>query len=115
MSSTQNRCKDLICFSPFLYKMRNKAERFFNKAKQFRRAADRYDKPAGNYLAALKLVSIRIRLPGEESTPWYWQRIQADYHTDNEAGKIQTLPAPASLPRRVLKKRSCNPGLNGYG
>lgn len=43
--------------------------RFFNKAKQFRRIATRYDKLAENYLAALKLVSIRIWLRGNESTP----------------------------------------------
>lgn len=52
--------KDPICFSPFLYKARNLIERFFNKAKQFRRIATRYDKLAENYLAALKLVAIRI-------------------------------------------------------
>jgi transposase len=61
--------KDPICFSPFLYKARNLVERFFNKAKQFRRIATRYDKLAENYLAALKLVSIRIWLRGNESTP----------------------------------------------
>ncbi|MER8824832.1 IS5 family transposase [Mesorhizobium sp. M0991] len=60
--------KDPICFSPFLYKARNLVERFFNKAKQFRRVATRYDKLAENYLAALKLVSIRIWLRGNEST-----------------------------------------------
>ncbi|ESY97721.1 transposase IS298 [Mesorhizobium sp. LNHC209A00] len=60
--------KDPICFSPFLYKARNLVERFFNKAKQFRRIATRYDKLAENYLAALKLVSIRIWLRGNEST-----------------------------------------------
>lgn len=60
--------KDPICFSPFLYKARNLVERFFNKAKQFRRIATRYDKLAENYLAALKLVAIRIWLRGNEST-----------------------------------------------
>lgn len=44
--------KDPICFSPFLYKERNLVERFFNKAKQFRRIATPYDKLAENYLAA---------------------------------------------------------------
>lgn len=53
-----------MCFSPFLYKARNLVERFFNKAKQFRRIATRYDKLAENYLAALKLVAIRIWLRG---------------------------------------------------
>jgi transposase len=60
--------KDPICFSPFLYKARNLVERFFNKAKQFRRIATRYDKLAENYLAALKLVSVRIWLRCNEST-----------------------------------------------
>lgn len=67
ISPKANR-KDPICFSPFLYKARNFVERFFNKAKQFRRIATRYDKLAENYLAALKLVAIRIWLRGNEST-----------------------------------------------
>jgi transposase len=57
-----------ICFSPFLYKARNLVKRFFNKAKRFRRIATRHDKLAENYLAALKLVAIRIWLHGNEST-----------------------------------------------
>lgn len=60
--------KEPICFSPFLYKARNLVERFFYKAKQFRRIATRYDKLAENYLAALKLVAIRLWLRGNEST-----------------------------------------------
>lgn len=60
--------KDAICFSPFLYKARNLIERFFNKAKQFRRIATRYDKLAENYPAALKLVAVRIWLRAYEST-----------------------------------------------
>ncbi|WP_352814331.1 transposase [Mesorhizobium sp. M0207] len=53
---------------PFLYKARNLIERFFNKAKQFRRIATRYDKLAENFLAALKLVAIRIWPRSYEST-----------------------------------------------
>jgi transposase len=34
--------------------------RFFNKTKQCRRIATRYDKLAANYLAFIKLVSIRL-------------------------------------------------------
>jgi transposase len=56
------------CFSPSLYKARNLVERFFNKAKQSRRIATRYDKLAENDLAALELVAIRIWLHGNEST-----------------------------------------------
>ncbi len=65
---TVNR-REPICFSPFLYKARNLIERFFDKAKQFRRIATRYDKLAENYLAALKLVAVRIWLRGNESKP----------------------------------------------
>ena len=61
--------KDPICFSPYLYRARNLVERFFNKIKQCRRVATRYDKLAANYLAFIKLASIRIWLRANESTP----------------------------------------------
>jgi len=64
----QNR-KEPICFSPYLYRARNFVERFFNKIKQCRRVATRYDKLAANYLAFIKLASIRIWLRAYESTP----------------------------------------------
>jgi transposase len=48
---------------------RNLVERFFNKIKQCRRIATRYDKPAVNYLAFCKLASIRLWLRDYESTP----------------------------------------------
>ena len=54
--------KDPIFFSPYLYRARNLIERFFNKIKHFRRIATRYDKHAENFLAALKLVAVRIWL-----------------------------------------------------
>ena len=61
--------KTRICFSPYLYRARNLIERFFNKIKQCRRVATRYDKLAANYLAFVKLASIRVWLRGNESTP----------------------------------------------
>jgi transposase len=61
--------KDPICFSPYLYRARNLIERFFNKIKRCRRVATRYDKLAANYLAFVKLASIRIWLRANESTP----------------------------------------------
>ena len=61
--------RDPICFSPYLYRSRNLVERFFNKIKQCRRIATRYDKIAANYLAFVKLASIRIWLRAYESTP----------------------------------------------
>ncbi len=51
-----------------LYKERNLVERFFNKLKHFRGIATRYDKLAANYLAALKLASVRLWLRAYEST-----------------------------------------------
>ncbi len=60
--------KDPICFSKHLYKARNLVERFFNKIKNYRRIATRYDKTAENFLAALKLVAVRLWLRDNEST-----------------------------------------------
>jgi transposase len=54
--------KEPICFSPHLYRARNLVERFFNKIKQCRRIATRYDKLAANYLAFIQLASIRLWL-----------------------------------------------------
>ena len=51
-------------FSPYLYRARNRVERFFNRIKQCRRVATRYDRLAANYLAFVQLASIRR-----------WQRI----------------------------------------
>ena len=53
---------DPICFSPYLYRARNQVERFFNRIKQCRRVATRYDRLAGNYLAFVQLASIRLWL-----------------------------------------------------
>ena len=53
-------------FSPFLYRYRNLIERFFNKLKHFRAVATRYEKHAANYLAVVKLASIRIWLRAYE-------------------------------------------------
>ena len=57
-----------FCFSPYLYRARNRVERFFNKIKQSRRMATRYDKLAANYLAFVQLASIRLWLRANEST-----------------------------------------------
>jgi transposase len=58
------RCnrREPICFSPHLYRARNLVERFFNKIRQCRRVATRYDKLAANYLAFIQLASIRLWL-----------------------------------------------------
>ena len=52
--------KNPFPFSKWLYRYRNLVERFFNKLKQFRGIATRYDKKPQNFLAAIKLASLRI-------------------------------------------------------
>ena len=44
------------------YKMREKVERWFNKIKQFRRIATRYDKLARTFLAFVHLVATWVMI-----------------------------------------------------
>jgi transposase len=43
-----------------IYRQRNHVERFFNKLKQFRRIATRYEKLGANFFAFIKLAAVRI-------------------------------------------------------
>jgi transposase len=54
-------------FSAFLYRYRNLVERFFNKIKHYRAVATRYDKRPENFLAGVKLASLRIWMRFNES------------------------------------------------
>ena len=54
-------------FDKRLYRERNLVERFFNKLKHFRAVATRYDKRDDNFLASVKLASIRIWMRFNES------------------------------------------------
>ncbi len=47
----------ILPHNKFLYRPRIRIERFFNKIKNFRRIATRYDKPRGSFFAALHLVA----------------------------------------------------------
>jgi transposase len=47
-------------FSSYLYRFRNRVERFFNKLKHFRAVATRFEKHDTNYLALVKLAAARI-------------------------------------------------------
>ena len=67
--SAETKSQRPYLLQPYLYRARNLIERFFNKIKQCRRVATRYDKLAANYLAFIKLASIRIWLRANESTP----------------------------------------------
>lgn len=67
ITSKSNRQEKAI-FSPYLYKARNKVERFFNKFKYLRRITTMYDKLGSAYLTMVKLAAIGIRLRFYEST-----------------------------------------------
>jgi len=58
---------NIPAFSRYLYRFRNLVERFFNKLKHFRAVATRFEKHDANYLALVKLASIRIWLRAYES------------------------------------------------
>ena len=46
-----------LAYDKELYRQRNQVERFFNKMKNFRRIATRYDKLAKTFLASVHLVA----------------------------------------------------------
>jgi putative transposase len=53
----KNNRKESIEYDKDKYKLREKVERFFNKLKQFRRIATRYDKLGHIFLAFIHLVA----------------------------------------------------------
>jgi transposase len=54
--------KEPRAYDKFLYKERNKAERFINLLKQYRRVATRYEKTARNFLGFVHVAAILILL-----------------------------------------------------
>jgi transposase len=63
------RRKKRFRWTKALYRERNQVERFFNRLKQFRRIATRYDKLGANFLAFIQLAAVRLCLRSIESTP----------------------------------------------
>lgn len=59
--SKKNRVVPRV-YDKVIYKERNKAERGFNRLKQFRRVATRYEKRSRNYLGMVLLAAITILL-----------------------------------------------------
>lgn len=62
------RRKKRFRWTKALYSERNHVERFFNKLKQFRRIATRYDKLGATFMAFIQLATVRISLRLIEST-----------------------------------------------
>ena len=50
-------------FDKALYRLRNQVERCFNRLKQYRRVATRYEKKAENYLTMLTIASASLSIP----------------------------------------------------
>jgi transposase len=56
----RHRCTKPRAFDAQLYRLRHRVEFFFNRLKQFRRVATRYEKTARNYLAMIQIGCLRI-------------------------------------------------------
>ena len=61
--------KQTFSFSRWVYRQRNLVERFFNRIKQMRGLATRYDRRADNYLVELKLAATRIWIASANGGP----------------------------------------------
>jgi transposase len=59
---TQKGRKEQREIDRHLYRERNVCERFWSKAKQYRRVATRYEKKAPNFLAFVKVAAIMVML-----------------------------------------------------
>jgi transposase len=59
---TQKDRKQQRAIDRHLYRERNVCERFWSKAKQYRRVATRYEKKAANFLAFVKLAAMMVTL-----------------------------------------------------
>ncbi len=57
---TKRNRKQQIPVDGYIYALRNRVERCFNKLKNARRLATRYDKTAESYLGFIQIVSIKL-------------------------------------------------------
>ncbi len=62
MIPTKSNRKVQFTVEHAIYSLRNRIERFFNKLKNARRVATRYDKTADSFLGFVQITSIRIWL-----------------------------------------------------
>lgn len=62
MIPTQKNRQEQRAVDPHLDRERNLCERFWSKAKQYRRVATRYEKKAINYLTFVKVAAMMIML-----------------------------------------------------
>ena len=76
-----------------LYRERNLVERFFNKLKQYRALATRYDKLANTFLAAVALICVLFWLN--------WRQGLAPLSTKESASPRGMLALPFSSSKRI--------------
>ncbi len=62
MIPTKSNRKVQFTVERAIYRLRNRIERFFNKLKNARRVATRYEKTADSFLGFVQITSIRIWL-----------------------------------------------------
>jgi transposase len=60
--SRSNRC-DPPAYDKDKYRWRNQIERLFNKLKNWRRVATRYDKTESSYLGFVAIASVKLWIP----------------------------------------------------
>jgi transposase len=68
---------EIIVYDKEQYKQRNKVERRFNKIKQFRRVATRYEKLKATFLAFVILALMMFFAKSDHTTLAHWQLVQA--------------------------------------
>ena len=61
--SSRKNCREQREYHKDIYKNRNQIERFFNRLKQFRRIATRYDKLLLSFLSLVQLATVFITIP----------------------------------------------------
>lgn len=118
--------RQLLAFSPLLYKYRNLVEVFFNKIKHFRAAATRYDKDPDNFLArvqarspaclAASLMGSRPKLETSISLCYASSSMQAPHHRlrnmsrDNDTNTFDVLGVgfgPSNMALAIALEENC--------
>ena len=87
-------------FDRVIYKERNKIERFFGRLKaSFRRIATRYEKTSQNFLAMIKLASVRLWIEFYESAALFHFRTEGPLENGSDGDQFGTMRGPWVLVR----------------
>jgi transposase len=85
-----------------LYRERNLVERFFNKLRQFRAIATRYDKLKSTFLTAVQFASIIILLNSRHAVNTKAQNLKITILTCRELKlALQAVPSHESVPAAI--------------